>query len=210
MPEPAFEKSIFINCPFDDDYQGILQAILFCIIYLGFAPRIATEQIDGGEIRLDKIIKLIEGSKYSIHDLSRSQSAAAGEFYRLNMPFELGLDFACRRYCRGKSEKRFLVLEEKKFQYRAALSDLSGYDVDVHEGDPQVAVRKVRNWLEPKVQGDVVGAKKIFTAYTVDFLEWYYEKKLADGFSEEDIQDYPTAELLAGMKEWVAAENSDL
>ena len=38
-------------------------------------------------------------------------------------------------------------------------------------------------------------------AYT-DFQEWYYEKQLAAGFSEDDIQDYPTSELLAAMTEW--------
>ena len=36
------------------------------------------------------------------------------------------------------------------------------------------------------------------------FQEWYYERQLAAGFSEEDIQDYPTKELLSAMQDWVA------
>jgi hypothetical protein len=36
------------------------------------------------------------------------------------------------------------------------------------------------------------------------FQEWHYEKQLAAGFSEADIQDYPTNELLDAMSEWVS------
>ena len=50
-----FSKNVFINCPLDDEYTPLLQAILFCLIRFGFIPRIATERMDSGEIRLDKI-----------------------------------------------------------------------------------------------------------------------------------------------------------
>jgi hypothetical protein len=75
-----FQRSVFVNCPFDSDYDPILQAILFCLVYFGFVPRIATERTDSAESRLEKIIGLIESSRYSIHDLSRCQSSRAGEF----------------------------------------------------------------------------------------------------------------------------------
>ena len=89
-----FERNIFVNCPFDKDYEPILQAILFCVLFLGFKPRIALESNDSSQSRLAKISKLIYESKYSIHDLSRSQATAVGQYYRLNMPFELGMDIA--------------------------------------------------------------------------------------------------------------------
>lgn len=116
MAEDAFEKSVFINCPFDKDYEPILQAILFCVIFLGFEPRIATENSDSGSIRLEKIRDLIENSKFSIHDLSRCQAKKKGEHFRLNMPFELGVDYGCRQYLgNGRNEKKLLILEEKIF-----------------------------------------------------------------------------------------------
>jgi hypothetical protein len=53
------------------------------------------ERLDSGRPRIDKIISLIKESKYAIHDLSRLKAREAGEYYRLNMPFELGLDVGC-------------------------------------------------------------------------------------------------------------------
>jgi hypothetical protein len=201
---PTFDRSVFINCPFDEDYAPILQAILFCIVYLGLQPRLATERIDSGDVRIAKIQDLIENSKYSIHDLSRCQATAAGEHYRLNMPFELGIDYACRRYFgHGRDAKRILVLEEKPYRYQAALSDLAGCDISPHGGDFQKAIRAVRNWLVSEAHVPGVGAQKIINAYTTEFQEWYYERQRANGFSEEDILDYPTSELLAAMQEWV-------
>lgn len=179
--------------------------MLFCVIYLGFFPRIATESNDSGAIRLEKIRTLIEGSKYSVHDLSRAQATKKGEHFRLNMPFELGVDYGCRQYFGGGREnKKILILEEKAYRYQAAISDLAGCDIQVHGGDFQKAVRKVRNWLVSEAGAAQLGAGKILGAYA-DFQEWYYEKQLADGFSEEDIQDYPTKELMGAMKSWVAA-----
>ena len=90
----TFERSVFINCPFDKDFAPLLQAILFCVVVMGFEPRLASERNDSGETRLDKIRSIIEGSKYSIHDLSRCQAKRKGEMFRLNMPFELGIDWA--------------------------------------------------------------------------------------------------------------------
>lgn len=120
------------------------------------------------------------------------------------MPFELGVDYGCRRYFgQGREGKRLLILEEKMYRYQAAISDLSGCDIQAHAGDFQNAVRKVRNWLVSEAQISADGAGKILGAYT-DFQEWYYERQLAAGFSDEDIQDYPTSELLIAMKTWIA------
>ena len=203
MTQIGFERCVFINCPFDEDYEPILQSILFCIIYLGFLPRLATESSDSGAVRLDKIRQLIEASKYSIHDLSRCQAKQAGDHFRLNMPFELGLDYGCRQYFgNGRETKTILILEEEKYRYQAAISDLAGCDIQAHKGDHQIAVRKVRNWLSSEAGASQHGASKILGAYA-DFQEWYYEKQLAAGFSDEDIQDYPTSELLGAMTEWV-------
>ncbi len=100
-----FEKNIFINCPFDDDYFPLLKPLLYTIKKIGFNPRISLERNDSGEIRLHKIKELIESSKYSIHDLSRAKAKKVGEYFRQNMPFELGLDLGCRDYNEGEEFK---------------------------------------------------------------------------------------------------------
>lgn len=204
MPDPNFARNVFVNCPFDEEYEPILQAILFCLVRFGLVPRLATERSDAGESRIDKIQELIESAKYSIHDLSRCQARFVGEHYRLNMPFELGLDFGCKRYFGPPfSSKVVLILEEEKYRYQAAISDLAGTDIEAHGAKFQVAIRKVRNWITGQGGFEEVGAAKVLSEYE-DFQEWYYEKQLAAGFSEDDIQDYPTSELLRAMHEWVA------
>ena len=46
-----------------------------------------------------------------------------------------------------------------------------------------------------------VAAARILGDYE-DFQKWHYERQLDAGFSEEDIQDYPTPELLDAMLQW--------
>src|SRR5712691_9616898 len=93
----SFGRSVFINCPFDPAYLSILRPLLFTIIYLGFNPRIASETSDSLEQRIEKILRLIKECQYRIQKLSLIKSEKEKEFYRLNMPFELGIDYGCRR-----------------------------------------------------------------------------------------------------------------
>lgn len=202
MAEGGYETSVFLNCPFDSDYDPILQAVCFSLIDLGFQPRFARERGDSGEVRLAKIRELIESSRFSIHDLSRLQSTNASEYYRLNMPFELGLDYGCRQYMPGRSDKKFLVLEEKPYRYQAALSDLAGCDIEAHGGRYEQAVRKVRNWLVGAASlRHTPAASRVLNDY-VDFQGWYVAKQAMLGFTEADILDYSTPELLDAMSEW--------
>ena len=199
-----FETNVFINCPFDEDFAPLLQAILFCVITMGFEPRLATERSDSGETRLDKIRELIEISKYSIHDLSRCQARRKGEMFRLNMPFELGIDWGCRQFAGGEAPtKRFLILEDKPYRFQAALSDISGCDIETHGGQYDKAMTKVRNWLRHQTGVDAAGPQRMIGDY-VTFQEWDYERKLAQGYSEDDIRAYPTFERLEAIKLWVS------
>lgn len=125
------------------------------------------------------------------------------------MPFELGMDYCCRRIGEDPlSRKHILILEEKRYRYQAAISDLAGSDIEAHGGSYEAAVRKIRNWLVGLHDFEPIGPARILAEYE-DFQQWHYEKQLEDGFSEEDIQDYPTAELLQKMAEWVEQEKLD-
>lgn len=179
--------------------------MLFCLVRFGLRPRIATERNNAGETRIDKISLLIQESEYSIHDLSRCQAREAGEHYRLNMPFELGMDFACRRYGEPPySHKKILVLEEQKYRYQAALSDLAGIDIVPHEGRYELAVKAVRDWLASMPGFERLAERKVLSEYE-DFQEWYAEKRRADGFIEDDLRNVSVPELLQAMYEWMAA-----
>ncbi len=142
-----FDRNVFINCPFDEEYLPLLRPLLFTILYLALNPRIALESLDSGRPRIDKIVELIQESQYAIHDLSRLQAREAGEYFRLNMPFELGIDVGCRLFSHEGKAKQCLILETERYRYQAAISDLSNSDISAHKNDPQSLVRGVRNWL---------------------------------------------------------------
>jgi hypothetical protein len=200
---PPFERSVFINCPFDDEFAPILQAISFCVVYLGFFPRLAPENADNAAGRLDRIVELVRASKYGIHDLSRCKSNDADEYVRMNMPFELGIDHACRRFGPGRlAGKAILVLEHTRYDYQKALSDISGWDIGAHDGDFETAILRTRNWLVARAGAPPVGASRIRGKY-LDFQEWHWERERFRGSSEDDIKAYPTNELLQAMHDWM-------
>lgn len=202
----TFEKNVFVNCPFDEEYLPLLRPLLFTVIYLGLKPRIALEAIDSGELRLTKIVALIGESKFSIHDLSRSEAAAAGELYRLNMPFELGVDYGCRLFGRPRQrQKRTLVLEAKPHRYMASISDLSGADVECHDGEPYKVIGVVRNWLKSACLTKAAGPALISSAFT-DFMAQNFDALVALGFSSQDIERLPVGELIERMEAWMAAD----
>jgi hypothetical protein len=200
-----FELSVFINCPFDEEFAPLLQAMAFCVTDLGYYPRLAPENADNAANRLDRIVELVRGSKYAIHDLSRCKSASGNEYARMNMPFELGIDHGCRRFGEGQLEtKAILILEETRFDYHKALSDIAGWDIRAHGGDHIKIVRHVRDWLVHHAGAPSIGASKILSDYDV-FQAWYVERELASGASKDDIREYPTVQMVQSMREWVNA-----
>lgn len=146
-------------------------------------------------------------SRFSIHDLSRVQSSASGELARLNMPFELGVDFGLSK-CEAdtSTSKNLLIIAEDKFLYQAALSDIAGWDIRAHGSDPQEAISQVRAWLQHH------GLTKLPTSQIkgdyLSFQEWDYERLRDDGWSENDIQRRETSELLEAMRAWSDAGRS--
>jgi hypothetical protein len=201
--DEQFENNVFINCPFDSDYQHLLRPLLFIVVSLGFHPKIALERSDSGELRITKICGLIKQSRYSIHDLSRLQSREANELYRMNMPFELGIEYGCRQFASGPlKKKQCLILEKEKFEAMKALSDLSGVDVKSHGNDPAGLVREVRNWFV-----ETVGLRRIDSPQTLwyrfnRFITDFYIKRRGEGFSEDDLSTMPVSEFIDFIRAW--------
>lgn len=199
----SFEKSVFINCPFDEDYIPLLKALLFSVIYLGFTPRIALERFDSAESRIHKIVDLIRESKFGIHDLSRLKAKKKGEYFRLNMPFELGLDIGCKFYGPDSfASKQCLVLEKEKFRYQAALSDLSGSDIKVHQDSAELISKEVRNWLTNVAQIEKPPGPSVVWGSYLDYNAWLFDKLTDQGYSSKDIDYLPISEVIRYMSEW--------
>jgi hypothetical protein len=198
-----FQNNVFVNCPFDKSFYPLLRPLLFTIVYVGLKPRIATERLDSGEPRIKKIIELIQSSKYAIHDLSRIRANRKDEFFRLNMPFELGVDVGCRLFKGGEHENKVcLILVGERYEYQAAISDLSNSDVANHQNEPEEVVVEVRNWLSSTCGLDADGPTRIWDAFNM-FMGYNYDSLAARGFSARDIERLPVRELMESMETWV-------
>jgi hypothetical protein len=203
VPGPAFERSVFINCPFDKEYAPLLEAIIFCVVYFGFTPRLANERLEDGENRLDKIIEMIRGSKYSVHDLSRCKVARVSEFVRMNMSFEFGIDVGFRRSGIDRlNEKKFLIFERNPYDLKRSLSDTAGQDVQFHRNDYSLVISKVRHFFRVEVGYPAPGPSQLISDYAT-FQGWMTEKKIFEGHSEVEAVNLPTKERLDEMKIWV-------
>jgi hypothetical protein len=145
-----YNKSVFINCPFDSDYQPTLHAITFAILYFNFVPRSALEETDSGESRLSKIQRIVHDCRFGVHDISRAE--ADGKLPRFNMPFECGIYYGALRYSANRFSVRrhVLVLDSEKHRSDKTLSDLKGNDGKCHFGDPLKAIDCVRSFLNMK------------------------------------------------------------
>ncbi|MCD6105174.1 MAG: hypothetical protein J7J43_05315 [Thermosipho sp. (in: Bacteria)] len=205
----SFEKNVFVNCPFDSDYNSLLKTLLFTILYCGYNPRIALERLDSGEVRLMKIKELIDESKFSIHDLSRIKSSDKNEYYRLNMPFEIGLDLGCRLYNSDKKyrDKKSLILEAEQYSYQKGLSDLSNSDVRCHKNEPEELVYDIRNWFGDISGNEMPGGSMIWDNYNY-FLTDLYEKMINKGLKQKDIDRMTIAELINKMKDWIETKTT--
>jgi len=205
----SFDRNVFVNCPFDKNYTPLLRPLLFTIIHLGLNPRIALESKNSGSPRIEKIETLIRESLYAIHDLSRNKAKKKGELYRLNMPFELGLDVGCQRFSAGRrTKKKCLILDAESYRYQAALSDIAGSDIENHRNEPREVVVLVRNWLSSEARLKAQGPTKIWNSFN-DFTDETSTDLRRGGFLKKDIEKMPTSELIDRMREWCGRPNAN-
>lgn len=199
------KEAVFINCPFDSSYHALMHSILFTVSALGLQPRIALEITDSGEPRLEKITRIIKESAYSIHDLSKIKAAKKGEFFRLNMPFELGIDYGCRKYSAEEihREKRFLILGAVRYDYMKAISDISGFDIEYHNNQPIEAVEKIRHWFVANTEMKDAPSPHDIWMKSMDFNAEYFEFAHAKGYSGNKIYSLPIKEQLEMINKFV-------
>lgn len=138
--------SVFINCPYDDAFLPIFDAIVFSVVCCGFMPRCARETGSVSQPRLAQITAAMSSSKYSIHDLSRCQGEGDTNSARFNMPLELGM--AMQQAGTGaKAEHDWLVLMPEGHDYHKVVSDLAGHDPAVYEGTAESVIPAVMAWM---------------------------------------------------------------
>ena len=164
---PEYELSVFVNVPFDRKYSRLSDAILFTVHDCGFEARSALEVDDSGQARVEKILDIIEQSKFGIHDISRAGVDRNTKLARFNMPLELGFFLGAKRYGSPRDRgKRCLILDRHPYRYRSFCSDIAGQDIRAHNDHPRNATRAVRDWLSSQKSGVLLpGAAAISQRY---------------------------------------------
>lgn len=167
-----YDQDVFVNCPFDDEYRDLFDAIVFAVHDCGFRARCALEADDGTQVRFEKIVDIIRSCRYGVHDLSRTELDAEHELPRFNMPLELGLFLGASRFGGPRQkQKNALVIDTERFRYQRFISDISGQDVHAHDGNVAKAVEAVRDWLRSALvaRGEervrMRGAEKVYERY---------------------------------------------
>jgi hypothetical protein len=142
-------SSVFINCPFDREYEPLMNAIVFAVVCCGFTPRVAMESGDVAVPRIERICTGLHGSRYSIHDLSRCRGEGDHNLARFNMPLELGMAMGRRfAFQEGVGPAHdWLILAPDDHAYVQFVSDLAGFDPGKHRGSQETIVPVVMSWL---------------------------------------------------------------
>lgn len=147
------DYDVFLNCPFDESFRPLFEAIHFTISACGYSPRCALEEDDGADIRFNKLCRIIGECPRSVHDLSRTEVGDTG-LPRFNMPFELGLMMGAKHFGGTKHrDKSALVMVSEPYRMPAYLSDLGGSDPSAHHGQPSTAIDRVRRYLHKSPLG---------------------------------------------------------
>lgn len=126
----SYSESVFLNCPFDEEYEPVFWAIVFTIHDCGFVARCALEVDDSSDTRIAKIYKLIEACELGIHDISRTELDSVNDLPRFNMPLELGIFLGAKRFGSAKQrKKKCLVLDRERYRFQKFCSDIAGQDI---------------------------------------------------------------------------------
>jgi hypothetical protein len=169
MATKNYSMNVFFNCPFDTEYVGLRNAMVFAIYDCGFIPRCSLEEDNGGHVRFDKIQRIIGESKFGIHDISRTELDLENNFPRFNMPLELGVFLGAKRFgSRDQKNKNILILDKEQYRYQAFISDIAGHDIRSHANNVNDIISHVRNWLnDASGRKTIPGGRKIQTRFEI-------------------------------------------
>jgi len=159
MTKLDYNEGVFVNCPFDSDYKPIFDAIIFAVFDCGFIASCTKQEQDASQIRIEKIYNII----------SRTELDEKTNLPRFNMPFELGIFLAAKKFGREEhGKKKCLILDKSPYRYQNFISDISGQDIEAHDNEPEKAIRIVRDWLRnTSLRRTIPGGHEICRHYRI-------------------------------------------
>lgn len=199
----GYDQNAFINCPFDDDYQPIFDALVFATFECGLRPRCALEVYDAGEVRFEKIARIIGECRWGIHDISRTELNPNG-LPRFNMPLELGIFLGASRFGdRAQKRKSCLVLDTARYRYQQYISDIAGQDIVEHRSDATRAIKAVRDWLASRAG---IQPPPGAAAISKRFKKFMDDLPAICAETERDVGDLTFTEFADAASTWLRTE----
>jgi len=201
-------RNVFINCPYDEKYRPNMHLIIYMVCKFDHNPLLAGLYSDVDD-RMTKIVNLIKDSEIGIHDISLMEFDGENKLARFNMPFELGIDYAHKKFINQKN--KLLILEKDPYLSKKSLSDLSGSDIVAHKNNPEEIIKSIRNFFVGLFNlKDIKYQAAIMYEYQTLFESWHMEKLNRLGFPEKYISmDISISEFVNNVKDFFKS-NSDL
>ena len=200
----AYDENVFINCPFDGEYQPLFRALVFAVQICGFVPRSALELDDGSEVRIGRIVRIIADSRYGVHDLSRTELDSGLQLPRFNMPLELGLFLGAKFFGDGlHRQKAAIIFDRDRYRYQAFCSDIAGQDIRAHNGVEADLIRAVRDamstWRQDRLMPSGSVIYKRYRTFTRDLPRTAAKTRIR-------VQELTFNDLTRLVGEWLLAD----
>jgi hypothetical protein len=175
---------------------------VFTIIRSGYNPRCALETDDGAQNRFEKICEIIAQCRLGVHDISKIGLDKKSRLPRFNMPLELGVFLAAKRFGGQKQKaKRCLIFDSDPYRYQAFISDIAGQDIHSHSGKLELLIKETASWLRADSKNPAIPGGQIISAEYGQFMrnlpKICKDRKLAT--TELTYADFATL-----AAEWVA------
>ncbi|HYT43136.1 MAG TPA: hypothetical protein VEP90_12395 [Methylomirabilota bacterium] len=201
---------VFLNYPFDEEFEPLAQVMHFTVVAAGLIPVCAKDLSTPDRPRLEMLVDVITNCHYSIHDFSRSKGEGSDNFARFNMPIEMGMAlFHALSTQRNRHRCAFFVATQHDYQIFA--SDLAGLDPKHYDKDDELSlIASVYEWLRS------LDNPLIRRLPTVEVKKKYklFKKELekVEGSGKDDCPSHDEAQELmyricSESKWWVWREN---
>ncbi len=205
----SYDTGIFLNCPFDDTYKPIFNALVFAAFECGYVPRCALEVDDAAQVRIEKIMAIIRSCRLGVHDISRTELDAANQLPRFNMPFELGLFVGAARFGAGDQKRKIcLILDRERYRFQKFISDIAGQDIASHKDEPEEAIMALRKWFSslPKSGTTSKGALPGGAAIVKRYRAFQSDLPGIFGGLELDADEVSFADYANIVSEWLVGQ----
>ena len=201
-------RNVFINCPYDNDYRHLMHLLIYMVCKFSHKPQLAGMYADVDD-RMTKILKMIQESEIGIHDISLMEFDGKNNLARFNMPFELGIDYAYKKYVNENS--KLLIMEKEPYLSKKALSDLSGNDIVAHKNDPEEFIKSIRNFFIGLYSlKNIKYQAAIMNEYQTVFEYWLRDKLTSLGYPQKYLNMEISISEFVGFVEDFFKENTDL